>query len=275
MKLKRFAMKGLIVLAVVVALCMFFARTVQTITTPKVQIVTGSTGRFEQELKFNAKVEFPEKEDIILEDAAKSNIVVEKVYVQPGHWVAAGETIFTAHLPGYEEDMKKLQDDYQTKSKELLDLDITNRKLSKESKQNELYQQLLDSQDQLAEITYQSRFTAMQAGINLTGDPSEWSKQLAALTEVPAEVAQAVDKAVAAKGAVEAAREAFFEVYENRKLRVDDDVFKYINDRNAALEAMDELQEQMVALESRNATLSKVTAPRDGYIVSVLSLIHI
>lgn len=52
MKLKRFAMKGLIVLAVVVALCMFFARTVQTITTPKVQIVTGSTGRFEQELKF-------------------------------------------------------------------------------------------------------------------------------------------------------------------------------------------------------------------------------
>ena len=66
MKLKRFAMKGLIVLAVVVALCMFFARTVQTITTPKVQIVTGSTGRFEQELKFTAKVEFPEKEDIIL-----------------------------------------------------------------------------------------------------------------------------------------------------------------------------------------------------------------
>ena len=108
MKLKRFAMKGLIVLAVVVALCMFFARTVQTITTPKVQIVTGSTGRFEQEMKFQATVEFPEKEEIILEDATKSNIVIEKVYVQPGHWVAAGETIFTAHLPGYEGDMKKL-----------------------------------------------------------------------------------------------------------------------------------------------------------------------
>ena len=138
MKLKRFAMKGLIVLAVVVALCMFFARTVQTITTPKVQIVTGSTGRFEQELKFNAKVEFPEKEDIILEEAAKSNIVIDKIYVQPGHWVTAGETILTAHLPSYDEDMKKLQEDYQTKSKELLDLDIENRKLSKESKQNGL-----------------------------------------------------------------------------------------------------------------------------------------
>ena len=269
MKLKRFAMKGLIVLAVVVALCMFFARTVQTITTPKVQIVTGSTGRFEQELKFTAKVEFPEKEDIILEDAAKSNIVIDKLYVQPGHWVTAGATIFTAHLPSYEEDMKKLQEDYQTKSQELLDLDITNRKLSKESKQNELYDELLDSQDKLAELTYQTRFAAMQAGINLTGDPTEWKKQLAALKDVPKEITDAVDKTVAAKGAVEAARTAFFEVYENRKLRVSDEVFKYIKDRNAALEALDKLQEQMVALDSRNASLSKVTAPRDGYIVSV------
>ena len=38
MKLKRFAMKGLIVLAVVVALCMFFARTVQTITLSLIHI---------------------------------------------------------------------------------------------------------------------------------------------------------------------------------------------------------------------------------------------
>lgn len=269
MKLKRFAMKGLIVLAVVVALCMFFARTVQTITTPKVQIVTGSTGRFEQELKFNAKVEFPEKEEIILKDAAKSNIVIDELYVQPGHWVTEGETIFTAHLPGYEDDMKKLQEEYQTKSQELLDLDITNRKLSKESKQNELYDELLSSQDKLAELTYQTRFAAMQAGINLSGDPTEWKKQLAALKDVPEEVTQAVDKTVAAKGAVEAARTAFFEVYENRKLRVDDEVFKYIKDRNAALETLDDLQEQMVALDSRNASLSKVTAPRDGYIVSI------
>ena len=48
MKLKKFALRGLIILAVAVALCMFFARTVQTITTPKVQLVTASNGRFEE-----------------------------------------------------------------------------------------------------------------------------------------------------------------------------------------------------------------------------------
>lgn len=44
MKLKRFALRGLIVLFVAVALCMFFARTVQTITTPKVQLVQAPPG---------------------------------------------------------------------------------------------------------------------------------------------------------------------------------------------------------------------------------------
>ena len=133
MKLKRFALKGLIVLAVVVALCMFFARTVQTITTPKVQLVTGTTGKFEQAMKFTAQVEFPEKEDVTLKDAVKSSITVDKVYVQVGHWVEKGETIFTASLPSYDDDMKKLKDSYQEKSEALLELDIANRKYSKES----------------------------------------------------------------------------------------------------------------------------------------------
>ena len=56
MKLKRFALRGLIVLFVAVALCMFFARTVQTITTPKVQLVQSTSGRFEDEMTFRAQV---------------------------------------------------------------------------------------------------------------------------------------------------------------------------------------------------------------------------
>ena len=47
MKLKKFALRGLVILMVVVALCIFFARTVQTITTPKVQLVSPQTGRLE------------------------------------------------------------------------------------------------------------------------------------------------------------------------------------------------------------------------------------
>lgn len=269
MKLKRFALKGLIVLAVVVALCMFFARTVQTITTPKVQLVTGTTGKFEQDMDFSAQVDFPETEEIVLEDAAKSSITVEKLYVQPGHWVEEGETIFTARMPSYEEDMKKLQDSYQEKAQSLLELDLTNRKYSKESKQNELYDTLVAAQDDLSEATYQARITAMKAGITLPSDMTDWKKQLAALDDVPKEVSEAVDKAIAAQGTVEAARSALYAIYEDRKQRVSSDVFKYINDRNKLIAEMDELQQDMVQLEARHDALAKVTAPRAGYIVSL------
>ena len=46
MKLKKVAVRGLIVFAVVVALCMFFSGTIRTITTAKVKILTPRQGRF-------------------------------------------------------------------------------------------------------------------------------------------------------------------------------------------------------------------------------------
>ena len=93
MKLKKFALRGLIVLAVLVALCMFFARTVQTITTPKVQLITASTGRFEEKMNFHAEIYFPKTEEITVEEAADLNVTVKAVHVKPGHYVKAGETI--------------------------------------------------------------------------------------------------------------------------------------------------------------------------------------
>ena len=44
MKLRKFALRGLITVAVCVALCMFFSRTIESITTPKVKLVKASRG---------------------------------------------------------------------------------------------------------------------------------------------------------------------------------------------------------------------------------------
>jgi len=146
MKLKRFALRGLIVLFVAVALCMFFARTVQTITTPKVQLVQSTSGRFEDKMTFRAQVYFAETEEFTVEEAKDMNITVDKLYVRAGNYVKKGDIIFTAKTPSYEEEIKKVREDYDAKNKELLELDVQNRKLSKESYQNTMYQQLLDAQ---------------------------------------------------------------------------------------------------------------------------------
>ena len=58
MKMKKFALRGLLILAIVVALCMFFSGTVRTLTTPKVRFAQAKNGKFEQEIELKGKVVF-------------------------------------------------------------------------------------------------------------------------------------------------------------------------------------------------------------------------
>ena len=269
MKLKRFALRGLIVLFVAVALCMYFARTVQTITTPKVQLVSTTSGRFEATMRFTAQISFPEKEEIVIEEAIKTPITVGRIYVKPGHFVHQGDTIFTAKVPSFENEMQKLRDDYDKESRELLDLDAKNRTLSKESRQNELYDEMIEAQDEATNAVYDARFLALSHDIRLTGDVSEWSKQLGIYEEVPDEVTKAVRKAQTAQSTYEAAKAAYFELLDNRKLRVSESVFEYIKTRNGHIEAMDELTTQMIDLAILANGLERVVAPHDGYIISM------
>lgn len=269
MKLKKLALRGLIALAVMVALCMFFARTVQTITTPKVQLVSASSGRFEEKMTFHAQVHFPQTEDVTVEKARELNVTVKSILVKPGHYVHAGDVIFTAEAPAYAESMDKLREEYAAKARELTDLDIQNRRFSKESRQNDLYAAMLEAQTAQSDAVYEARLAAWQSGIALSGDASLWPRQLALAGEIPQTVQDAVDKAYAAQQTYAAASEAFYAVMENKQLRVKDEVFKYINDRNALLKAMDDLSTRMIELTAAATALEKVTAPRDGYVVSI------
>ena len=55
MSKKKRALKALVWLGVIVAACMYFSRTIQTITTPKVKLVQATTGRIEQKISVDAK----------------------------------------------------------------------------------------------------------------------------------------------------------------------------------------------------------------------------
>lgn len=269
MKLKQFALRGLIFLVVAVALCMFFARTVQTITTPKVRLYSPGQGRLEQEITLTAKVHFPETEEIVIAAAKDSPVTVEKVYVQPGSYVKAGDIIFTAEIPTYDEEMKELREAYAQKAQELTDLDIANRKLSKESRQNELYEEMMDAQEKLSEDSYTARRLALDAEVTLVGEVTTWKKQLSAVPGIPEAVFDAVDVAMASKKTFDAARDAFFEVYENRKLRVSEEVFEYIKQRTQLNKEMQKISDDMLALDARAKELGTVYAPRNGWIIEV------
>lgn len=265
MKLKRIALKGLIILAVAVALCMFFAKTVLTITTPKIKIVQASRGRLEQKIRLNTEVYFPEKTDYILSDAVKSNIVVDKVYVRPGHHVKAGETLFIAIIPDYADKWKELQGKYDEKAKALMDKDVENRSASKTSGQNDMYDDVLEKQTALDVAEHDARTLAMRLNITLGEDIATWPEQAAGKDDL----LQAVTAVQAAKTAYDEAYAAFFKSFDNKKTRVKTSTFKYINERNALLKELAVISDDMVALSNRKDKLTTITAPIDGYVVSM------
>lgn len=60
------AIKGLVALAAVVALCMFFSGTIKTISTAKVRLVTAKQGKLEEEIKLSGNLTFPQTEEVKL-----------------------------------------------------------------------------------------------------------------------------------------------------------------------------------------------------------------
>ena len=139
MSKKSKVLKAFLILAAVIAVCMYFSRTIQTITTPKVKLVTADVGRIEQKVAVALSPYFPVKTEITLTKAKDYPITVDKVYVKTGLYVEKGDTILTAVINDYDKEEKELTDSYAKKAQELIELDITNRKNSKQSMQNDLY----------------------------------------------------------------------------------------------------------------------------------------
>ena len=72
--MKKMAIKGLVTLAAVVALCMFFSGTIKTISTAKVKLVTAKQGKLEEEIKLSGNLTFPETEDVKLALASDQSV---------------------------------------------------------------------------------------------------------------------------------------------------------------------------------------------------------
>ena len=116
--MKKMAIKGLVTLAAVVALCMFFSGTIKTISTAKVKLVTAKQGKLEEEINLT----FPETEDVKLALASDQSVTIKRVRVAKGRRVAAGDVLFEAEVSGYDKEMESLRGEYDAAQKELMEL---------------------------------------------------------------------------------------------------------------------------------------------------------
>ena len=93
MKMKKFALKGLIILAAVVAFCMFFSGTIRTLTTPKIRFAQVRMGKMEQETELTGKVVFPEEEEFRISLPEGVSLTLTRVHAAAGDRVKKGDTL--------------------------------------------------------------------------------------------------------------------------------------------------------------------------------------
>lgn len=122
MNLKKFAIRGIVFLAIFVALCMFFSGTVRTITTPKVRLFTPKRGKLEERIKLTCKPAFPDVEPVSFPLSEGFTLSIVKVNSRAGYTVKAGEVIVEAKVADYDAKYKQYQQDYDTAAAQLLSI---------------------------------------------------------------------------------------------------------------------------------------------------------
>ena len=260
--MKKMAIKGLVTLAAVVALCMFFSGTIKTISTAKVKLVTAKQGKLEEEIKLSGNLTFPETEDVKLALASDQSVTIKRVRVAKGRRVAAGDVLFEAEVSGYDKEMESLRGEYDAAQKELMELERKNGDVRLKRTEEiwvEAYDALAKSKDDCMTAQTQLEVAAKLAGVTLSGGRLPSGETDETLT--------AAQKAVdAAQAAQDEAQKKFNSA---NRLGISENVINYITQSRQLNEKLATTQEKITALDVLAQQARQVTAPHDGYIVEI------
>ena len=260
--MKKMAIKGLVALAAVVALCMFFSGTIKTISTAKVRLVTAKQGKLEEEIKLSGNLTFTQTEEVKLALASDQSVTIKRVRVAKGRKVAAGDVLFEAEVSGYDKEMESLRSDYEAAQKELMELERKNGDVRLKRTEEiwvEAYDALAQSKDDLMNAQTQLEVAAKLAGVTLTDGRLPEKEQ----DETLLEAQKAVDKAQAAQD------EAQKKFNSANRLGISENVINYITQSRQLNEKLATTQEKITALDVLAQQARQVTAPHDGYIVEI------
>ncbi len=261
MKMKKFALRGLLILAIVVALCMFFSGTVRTLTTPKVRFAQAKNGKFEQEIELKGKVVFPETEEIRVQVPRDLSLTIGQVKVAAGDKVKAGAVLMNAHVTDEEKNLEALQKEYENAQKEL-------RTLEKKSADIHLTQ----NEERWQTAWYaeaDARNRERQAWVTLRVSLSRENLEIRD-EQLPEEAGEeskaAYDVWKTAKADLTAAESALKAL---ERYAIPDETWTMIRQLKEYRQKLAETEEQMTNLQILSHTAEKITAPHAGYITEV------
>lgn len=256
MKAKKIAVRGIVALAALVALCIFFSGTIRTIATAKVKFTQPRSGKLTQTVELTGKLVFTTDEDIYLPGGANVTIDVKTVNVEVGFEVEEGDELFTGEVSGYESTMRQYRESYAQDQTALEALEEKNIRLKRTDEQwASAYDALQTARDAHMDADLQYRARLKVAGIEDAGERPE-DEELAALYDKRAEAAAALETAQADMDAA-------------NRYSISDETRNYLTERSRLTRSMEKTEAEMLELAVINESVKSVTASTDGFITEL------
>lgn len=290
MNTKQKALKGLLILTWVLLASMFFAQTVQTITTAKVQKISATRGKLEDRLRLQGEIRFSQSEPFIIHDAIKLSMNVEKVLVRPGSPVKEGDVLFTASLPEFEDKMAEIRVKYDETVRKRAEKVAANIRYWQTSEHNDIYNAMLKNTDAYWNKLFEARAAALRAGEELPEDIDEWDAELEKASETSSlhdvektedqlkrekllsDMRTAMRATLEAKSKKDESTDLLLRIYtgQNRPAKkLYEPVFDHIKEIDGLSEDLHDMMDQMLELERKSIALKEIKAPRDGWLTEL------
>lgn len=261
MNLKKFAIRGIVILAICVALCMFFSGTVRTITTPKVRLTAAKRGKLEERVELACKPAFPEVEEIgfPLDDDASLTIV--KVNTREGYTVQEGDVLVEAKVANYDQLRKTAQEAYDSASEALMNLESKSRGIRvnrRDEAYADAYFALRDARRAAVSLELSMEAQLSREGLERTetGYPEGASDALKDMID-------AWREADAERATAQAAMD------DVSRYTVPDEVWTYITEQREQNEKKEEAEEELRRLVALDDQARAIVAPHAGYVATV------
>ena len=261
MKMKKFALRGLLILAIVVALCIFFSGTLRTLTTPKVRFAQAKMGKMEQETQLKGKVVFPEEEELKLSIPEGLSLTVTRVYVAAGDKVKAGTALISTRVTDGEKTLESLKKESAEAQKELKTLERKAAEI-RLTKGEQQWQDAWEKEEAARETEREARVNLQaalqQAGLKMTGEK---------LPEDAGEEIQSFYAAwMQAREAVQTASETLAGL---DRYAIPDETWTVLQKKKECEQKLESLEERMTAIQVLTRTAEKISAPRNAYVTQV------
>lgn len=266
--MKKIAVRGMIILAVVVACSMFFAQTIVTITTPKIKIEVARQGKFEDKMNLTGKIYFEETQNVTPEGIKKNSVMIDKLYVKAGDYVEAGTLIADATLSNdYESTIKEAQDALQKAQTDYRDNEIANIRIV-DNTDSDKNHSIRDAEAALTALyTAQEKLIneAALKGVALTSDAAEWAKLIS--DKADPELMELMELVIDAQLKKDKAEKTVLTVYGGSRTKKD--LVEFIEKRVGLQKAIDDAEDKLLTLISEAAQAQYISATSAGYITEL------